>query len=75
MKNISVLWPHELSRECVIAFDLLMFCDKNRMLKLDMGEEDECEVVACEGGAYRSKSSISGEKRLSSSNNLSNVLL
>ena len=45
------------------------------MLRLDNGEVDDCEDVACEGGAYRSDSSISGEKRSSSSNNLSNVSL
>ena len=58
-----------------MAFDLLTFCDKNRMLRLDSGEEDDCEDVACVGGTYRSDSSISGEKRSSSSNNLSNVSL
>ena len=29
MKNMSVSRPHELSRECVMAFNLLTFCDKN----------------------------------------------
>ena len=58
-----------------MAFDLLTFCDKNRMLRLDNGEEDDCEDVACVGGTYMSDSSISGEKRSSSSNNLSNVSL
>ena len=72
---MSVLCPHELRSECVMTFDLLMFCDKNRMLRLDRGVEDDCEDVACVGGAYRSDSSISGEKCLSSSNNLSNVSL
>ena len=75
MKNMSVLCPHELRSECVMAFDLLTFCDRNRMLKLDSGAEDDCGDDACVGGAYRSDSSISGEKRSSSSNNLSNVLL
>ena len=41
MKNMSVLCPHELRRECVMAFDLLTFWDKNRMLKLDIGELEE----------------------------------
>ena len=45
------------------------------MLKLDSREEDDCDDVACEGGAYRSDSSISGENCSSSSNNLSNVSL
>ena len=45
------------------------------MLRLDNGVEDDCEDVACVGGTYRSDSSISGEKRSSSSNNLSNVSL
>ena len=41
------------------------------MLKLDIGELEEWDVVACEWGAYRSDSSISGEK----SSRLSNKLL
>ena len=48
MKNMSVLCLHEFRRECVMAFDLLTFCDKNRMLRLDIGELDDCEDVACE---------------------------
>ena len=75
MKNMSVSCPHELSRECVIAFDLLMFWDKNQMLKLDIGELEECDDVACGRGTYRSDSSISGEKRSRLSNKLLNVLL
>ena len=54
-----------------MAFDLLTFCDKNRMLKIDRGELEEWEVVACEGGSYKSDSSISGEKRSKLSNKLS----
>ena len=50
---MSVLWPHELRSECVMAFDLLTFCDKNQMLRLDNGVEDDCEDVACVGGTYR----------------------
>ena len=45
------------------------------MLRLDSGEADDCEDVACVGGTYKSDSSISGEKRSSSSNKLSNVSL
>ena len=75
IKNTLVLCPHELRRECVMVFDLLTFWDKNRMLKLDIGELEEWDVVACEGGTYRSDSSISGEKRSRLSNNLSNVSL
>ena len=71
IKKTSVLCPHELRRECVMAFDLLTFCDRNRMLKLDMGEWEEWDVVACEGGSYRSDSSISGEKLSRLSNKLS----
>ena len=70
MKNMSILCPHELRRECVMAFDLLTFCDKKRILKLDMGELEGCEVVACEGGSYKSDSSISGVKRSRLSNKL-----
>ena len=40
-KNTSVLCPHELRRECVMAFDLLTFWDRNQMLKLDIGELEE----------------------------------
>ena len=54
-----------------MVFDLLTFWDKNRMLKLDRGELEEWEDVACEGGSYRSDSSISGEKRSRLSNKLS----
>ena len=54
-----------------MAFDLLTFWDKNRILKLDMGELEEWEVVACEGGSYKSDSSISGEKCSRLSNKLS----
>ena len=59
----------------MIAFDLLTFCDKNRMLNIDIGELEEWEVVACEGGSYKSDSSISGEKRSRLSNKLLNVSL
>ena len=41
------------------------------MLKLDIGELEEWDVVACEGGSYKSDSSISGEKRSRLSNKLS----
>ena len=33
----------------MMVFDLLTFCDKNRMLRLDRGIEDDCEDVACVG--------------------------
>ena len=75
MKNMSVLCPQEFKRECVMAFDLLTFWDKNQMLKLDIGELEECEDVACGWGTYRSDSSISSEKCSRLSNKLSNVSL
>ena len=53
-----------------MAFDLLTFWDKNRMLQIDRGELEEWEVVACEGGSYKSASSISGKKRSRLSNKL-----
>ena len=45
------------------------------MLKLDIGELEEWDVDACEGGTYRSDSSISGEKRSRLSNKLSKLSL
>ena len=45
------------------------------MSKLDMGELEEWDVVACERGTYKSDLSISGEKRSRLSNKLSNVSL
>ena len=45
------------------------------MLQLDSGEFEEWEVVACEGGSYRSDLSISGEKLSRLSNKLLNVSL
>ena len=45
------------------------------MFKLDMGELEECDNVACGRGTYKSDSSISGEKCSRLSNKLSNVSL
>ena len=58
-----------------MAFDLLTFCDKNRTLKLDMGDIELCDVLAYGEGVYKSVSSISGEMCSSSSNNLSKFSL
>ena len=53
-----------------MAFDLLMFCDRNRISKFDIGDVEEWELDVCEVGTYRSDSLISGDILSSSSNKL-----